>query len=456
MLHATNHFDVTYIPYATALLHSQRVSGHDDTAPPPPPQLHDTDFSFGMLHTQATSNATQTLPSLKSAIMTIPAARNQPPSYQQGTNNITNVQPQPVAVNRPNPASSQQASCQTPNIRLINTFTLPQLPQRPSIATSKVLTGTEPPSAGPTARSIRQHPLQVLPSSAGVKEKTSIQPKTTSVTGSKYMLEIPQLSTPRAFATSSESVSFSKNPATLQKTQPLQGGGRSDNSTSSVTSRRPLSRPPLPQLQIPMLQTPSRPRQSPAVQENTLQLPPKSSNQLILPTLPAQAPKPPQSSMPKLPSATSDMLCRTIAPPEGKATATSGKDTQAENSHAPALEVMDIHEPKSESTVPQPAASGTTASTNNDQSNEAEQPLQLQPDLQLQENGDQVSGLDASYSVMYNPDGSMSADEYMYYGEYEGEIVSQEFADGQMMVRISHVMMLDVNTYFSRHKSIFI
>ena len=150
------------------------------------------------------------------------------------------------------------------------------------------------------------------------------------------------------------------------------------------------------------------------------------------------------------------MFRHTIAPPEGDTTATSGKETQAENSHAPALEVMDVHEPKNESTVPQLAASGTTASTNNDQSNEAEQPLQLQPDLQLQENGDQVSGLDASYSVMYNPDGSMSTDGYMYYGEYEGEMVSQEFADGQMMVRISHVMMLHVSTYFSRHKSIFI
>ena len=409
-----------------------------------------------MFHTQATSNATQTLPSLKSATMTAPTARNQPPSYQQGTNNTINVQPQPVAVNRRNPASSQQTSHQTQNNRLSNTFTLTQLPQRPSIATSKVLTGTEPPSAGPTTRSIRQHPLQVLPISAGVKEKTTIQPKTTSVTASKYMLEIPQLSTPRASATNSESVSFSKNPATSQKTQPLQGGGRSDNSTSSVTSRRPPSKPPLPQLQIPMLQTPSRPRPSPAVQENTLQLPPKSSSQLTLPTLPAQAPKPPQSSLAKPTSATSNMLCRTIAPPEDNAITTSGKETQANNSHAPSLEVMDMHEPKSENTVPRSAASGSTASTNDDQSKEAEQPgQQHRPDLQLQENGDQVSGLDASYSVMYNPDDSISADGYMYYGEYEGEMVSQEFADGQMMVRISHVMMLDVSTYFSRHKSIF-
>ena len=415
-------------------IHAQRVSGRDGTAPPPP-QLQNTDFSFGMLHTQATSNATQTLPFPKSATMTAPpAARNQPPSYQQGSNNTANVQP--VTVNRPNPASSQQTSHQTQSNRFTNAFTLPQLPQRPS----KLPAATEPLSAGPTALSIetpKRQTLQVLSSSTGVKEKTNIHPKATSVTASKYMLEIPQLSTPRASATNSESGSFSKT--TYQKTQPFHGSGRSDNSTSSVTSRRPLSRPPLPQLQIPLLQTPSRPRPSTAVQENMLQPPPKSSSQLILPTLPAQAPKPPQSSLAKPTSATSNMFLHTIAPPEGNTTVTSGEKTQADNSHAPVQEGMDMHKPKNESTAPQSAASGSTASTNDDQSKEAEQPRQHQPDLQLQENADQMSDLDASYSGMYNPDGSISADGYMYYGEYEGEMVSQEFVDGQMMVRVSHV-----------------
>ena len=387
-----------------------------------------------MLHTQATSNATQTLPFPKSATMTAPtAARNQPPSYQQGS---INTAPQPVAVNRPNPASSQQTSHQTQSNRYTNAFTLPQLPQRPS----KLPAATEPPSAGPTALSIetpKRHTLQVFSSSAGAKEKTNIQPKTTSVTASKYMLEIPQLSTPRASATNSESGSFSKNITTCQKTQPLHGSGRSDNSTSSVTSRRPLSRPPLPQLQIPRLQTPSRPRLSNAVQENMLQPPAKSSSQLILPTLPAQAPKPPQSSLAKPTSATSNMFVRTTASLEGITTATSGEKTQADNLHAPVQEGMDM--PKNESTAPQSAVSGSTASTNDDQSKEAEQLSQHGPDLQLQENDDQMSGLDASYSGMYNPDGSISADGYMYYGEYEGEMVSQEFVDGQMMVRVSHV-----------------
>ena len=118
---------------------------------------------------------------------------------------------------------------------------------------------------------------------------------------------------------------------------------------------------------------------------------------------------------------------------------TSGEKTQADNSHAPVQEGMDMHKPNHESTVPQSAVSGSTVSTNGDQSKEAEQLSQHQPDLQLQENDDQMSGLDAAYSGMYNPDGSISADGYMYYGEYEGEMVSQEFVDGQMMVRVSHV-----------------
>ena len=118
---------------------------------------------------------------------------------------------------------------------------------------------------------------------------------------------------------------------------------------------------------------------------------------------------------------------------------TSGEKTQADNSHTPVQEGMDMHKPKNESTAPQSAASSSMASTNDDHSKEAEQPRQHQPDLQLQENADQMSDLDASYSGMYNPDGSISADGYMYYGEYEGEMVSQEFVDGQMMVRVSHV-----------------
>ena len=424
------------VPLLYFYIHAQRVAGHNGTAPPPP-QLHNTDFSFGMLHTQATSNVTQTLPFPKSATMTAPAAaRNQPPSYQQGSNNTAS---QPVAVNRPNPASSQQTSHQTQSNRYTNAFTLPQLPQRPS----KLPAATETPSAGPTALSIetpKRHTLQVLSSSAGAKEKTNIQPKTTSVTASKYILEIPQLSTPRASATNSESGSFSKNITTYQKTQPLHDSGRSDNSTSSVTSRRPLSRPPLPQLQIPRLQTPSRPRPSTAVQENTLQPPAKSSSQLILPTLPAQAPKPPQSSLAKPTSATRNMFSCTTAPPEGNTTVTSGEKTQADNSHAPVQEGMDMHKPKNESTAPRSAVSGSMASTNDDQSKEAEQLSQHQPDLQLEENDDQMSGLDAAYSGMYNPDGSIGADGYMYYGEYEGEMVSQEFVDGQMMVRVSHAI----------------
>jgi len=174
----------------------------------------------------------------------------------------------------------------------------------------------------------------------------------------------------------------------------------------------------LPQLQIPQLQTPARPRPS----ERAFQPSPKPSSQFTIPTLPTQRPKPLQSKSTHSSIATDNSAVSTL----DNITVTNRKKTQAEKS---STEVMDIQE--NVGAIPPTAAA---ASSNQDQPVEGDQHSQQQSDPQLQENTDQGSELVNTYSGGYNANGGTGAEGYVY-GEYNGDMLSEEFARGQMVVR---------------------
>jgi len=90
---------------------------------------------------------------------------------------------------------------------------------------------------------------------------------------------------------------------------------------------------------------------------------------------------------------------------------------------------MDIQE--NVGAIPPTAAA---ASSNQDQPVEGDQHSQQQSDPQLQETTDQGSELVNTYSGGYNANGGTGAEGYVY-GEYNGDMLSEEFARGQMVVR---------------------
>lgn len=90
---------------------------------------------------------------------------------------------------------------------------------------------------------------------------------------------------------------------------------------------------------------------------------------------------------------------------------------------------MDIQE--NVGAIPLTAAA---ASSNQDQPVEGDQQSQQQSDPQLQENTDQGSELVNTYGGGYNVNGGTGAEGYAY-GEYNGDMVSEGFAQGQMVVR---------------------
>ena len=345
--------------------------------------------------TLPTSNNVQTL------TMTVPTvagggSENRTLSYHLGRNTTTSVQPQPLS--DPSQVDSVQTSILRQSSRANNALILPQL--LPNLNTATPIRST--------ARS--------LPTCTGLKENTNVWAKSSSAP-SKYVLEIPQLSTPRAI---SPNGNLSKTTMTPQKSQPLQTTRKSGTSGSAVAPSTPQPRILLPQLQIPLLQTPARPKPS----QNVWQPPHRSSRLITFPTLPTQQPNPLQPKSTSSSNATSNGVVSTL---EGNISATNGKKTLAEK-HS--TEPMDMQE--NVGAIPPSAANQFTASSNQYQPEDADQhnPQQFDPQLQ---NTHQSSQLDGAYSEVLNADGSTSAEGYMY-GEYEGELVSDEFAEGQMMV----------------------